>query len=121
MEGFGINIESATLKNEFYRRVLFTVPKSMQLVVMSLQPGEEIGMEVHPKATQFIRVESGSGHAIIGKKTFRLKDGVSVIVPPRKRHNIINTSKTHPMKLYTIYTPPQHKSSTKQRNKPNSI
>lgn len=114
-----LNIEKKTRSNSYYRRVLFTT-LNMQLVVMSLKPNIEIGMEKHPKTTQFIRVEKGRGMAIIsGKKRF-LKDGDALMIPPNTYHNIINTGK-NPLKLYTLYSPPEHASNhiekTKMKNK----
>lgn len=81
---------------------------------------DDIGMERHPNTTQFFRVESGRGIAIIGGNTYKLKDGVVVIVPPGKKHNIINTSKTSSLLLYTIYSPPMHPPHTKILHKPES-
>lgn len=101
---FRIDIESATLKNNKFRKILYT-NSDLQLVVMSLEPYEEIGMEKHD-GTQFIRVESGKGRAIISDKLHILRDGVSIIISPNSKHNIIAGDKG--MKLYTIYSPPQH-------------
>lgn len=114
---FKQNIENLTVRNNNYRKVLYTVKDSIQLVVMSLDPGEEIGVEVHPHISQFIRVEAGRGKAIVGNKVYYLSDGDCVIIPRRKKHNIINTSKTEKLKLYTLYTPPEHHPKTIQRNK----
>lgn len=110
-----LNIDRATVQNSFYRRVLYTNRK-MQLVVMSLRPGEEIGREKHPHTSQFIRVERGRGLAIIGRKKYRLKPDSAVIIPPGKWHNIINTGR-RPLQLYTIYTPPEHPANRRQRFK----
>jgi len=101
------NIEQATIKNNFYRTVIFTCPNT-QLVLMSLNPKEEIGEEIHPYITQFIRVEKGNGIAIIEDKIYKLTDGMAVIIPLNSKHNIINTSSKEPLKLYTIYSPPNH-------------
>lgn len=119
MNFFKGNIEKKTRSNSFYRRVLSTTP-NMQLVLMSLKPNIEIGMEKHPNTTQFIRVEKGRGMAIIsGSKRF-LKDGDALMIPPNVYHNIINTGKK-PLKLYTLYSPPehaqQHTEKTKMKNK----
>jgi len=111
------NIETLTIQNKNYRKVLYTVPGKIQLVLMTLKPGENIGTEVHPRTAQFIRVESGTGQAIIGRRKYRLKDGIAVIVPPGRRHNIINTSTTKPLTLYTLYSPPEHKSGTVEKVK----
>lgn len=109
------NIEKLTRQNTYYRKVLHTTT-NMQLVLMSLESGEEIGAEVHKKTSQFIRVEKGKAKAIIGRKTFYLRDGDAVIVPPGKRHNIINNG-TGTLQLYTIYTPPEHPKNRKEKFK----
>ena len=101
------NIEANTLKNVNYRKVVYTI-KDLQIVLMSLQPGEDIPSEIHPKTTQFIRIERGNGYAIINKKRYILKDGVAVTIPPNTQHYIKNTSKTDALKLYTLYIPPHH-------------
>jgi len=115
MAGFVTNIEEDTEKNDFFRKVLFTAPKS-QLVVMSLKPGEEIGMEVH-ELDQFIRVEHGEGKAILDGEEFELRDGSAVVIPTGTNHNIVNTSMEHPMKLYTVYSPPEHEDGTVHETK----
>lgn len=109
------NIENLTINNNNYRKVIHTT-KNMQLVLMSLLPGEEIGMEVHKKTSQFIRLEGGKATAIIRGKYFYLKDGDSIIVPPGSKHNVISTGKT-PLKLYSIYTPPEHAKKMIQKYK----
>ncbi|HUW24539.1 MAG TPA: cupin domain-containing protein [Patescibacteria group bacterium] len=111
MAGFVTNIEEATEKNENYRQVLFTAPHS-QLVLMTLQPGEEIGMEVHPNVDQFFRFEEGEGKVIIDGEEHEIKDGFAIVVPAGSQHNIINTSTTEALKLYTIYSPAQHPDGT---------
>ncbi len=108
MPGYSIQLEQATLANNNFRQVLYTAPHS-QLVLMSLQPMEEIGLETHAEHDQFIRVEAGEGKAIIGGEEFALSDGVAIVIPAGSAHNVINTSATEKMKLYTIYTPPEHK------------
>ncbi|MBU0476790.1 cupin domain-containing protein [Patescibacteria group bacterium] len=108
MKGFRTNIENETLENENFRKVLYT-SKHSQLVLMSLRPGEEIGMEVHPDNDQFFRFEKGQGKAEIDGNEYELKDGVAVVVPAGARHNIINTSDSEDLKLYTIYSPAHHK------------
>lgn len=102
--GFYGNINDLTETNPYFRQVLATTP-TMQLVVMSIDT--EIGMEVHPYTTQFIRIESGTGMAIINKQAYPLFDGMSVVIPPDTEHNIINTA-SEPLKLYTLYSPPNH-------------
>src|SRR4051812_42149496 len=116
MIGFVGNIEDQTLQNTDYRRVLFTGKKT-QLVLMSLQPGVEIGMEVHEDHDQFIRVESGTGEAILNDERHQLSDGVAVIVPAGVEHNVVNTSKDKPLQLYTLYAPPEHPDGTVQKTK----
>lgn len=108
MRGFHTNIEEATLENGNYRKVLYT-SKYSQLVLMSLKPGEEIGMEVHEENDQFFRFEAGQGKCIIDGNEYELSDGVAVVVPAGAQHNIINTSYTEELKLYTIYSPAHHK------------
>lgn len=110
-----INIEKKTRSNSFYRKVIFTT-KTIQLVLMSLKPGIEIGKEKHSKTTQFIRIEKGTGIAIIRNKKLPLKDGDAIMIKPNTYHNIINTGKT-PLKLYTLYSPPEHGSNAKMRDK----
>lgn len=108
--GYVINIEQESLLNKNFRKVLYTA-KNSQLVVMSLLPKEEIGEEIHP-LDQFIRVESGQGKAILKDKEYELTNGFAVVVPAGTKHNIINTSETEDMKLYTVYSPPNHKDGT---------
>lgn len=108
MKGFCIDIETATLENGNFRKVLYT-SKHSQLVLMSLKPGEDIGMEVHEENDQFFRFEKGQGKCVIDGNEYELSDGVAVVVPAGAQHNIINTSKTEDLKLYTIYSPAHHK------------
>jgi mannose-6-phosphate isomerase-like protein (cupin superfamily) len=108
MQGFNANIEKETLENTNFRRVLYT-GRNSQLVLMSLKPKEEIGMEVHTENDQFFRFEKGEGKCIIDDNEYELKDGVAIIVPAGAQHNIINTSETEDLKLYTIYSPAHHK------------
>jgi len=107
MKGFSTNIEKDTLKNDNFRKVLYTA-KHSQLVLMSLEPKEEIGMEVHPDNDQFFRFEKGQGKCIIDGNEYELSDGVAVVVPAGAKHNVINTSDTEKLKLYTIYSPAHH-------------
>ncbi|HEX7061812.1 MAG TPA: cupin domain-containing protein [Woeseiaceae bacterium] len=116
MAGYVTNIEQAALDNEDYRRVLFTGPH-MQLVLMTLRPGEEIGLETHAGHDQFIRVEAGTGKVRLADEEHQLSDGVSVVIPAGTRHNVINTSSTEPLRLYTLYTPPEHPEGTVHRTK----
>ena len=107
MKGYVINIEEASRGNEHFRKVLYTA-KHSQLVLMSLLPKEDIGEEVHA-LDQFIRCESGKGKAVLDGVTHEIGDGFAVVVPAGTRHNIVNTSETEEMKLYTLYSPPNHK------------
>lgn len=115
MKGFITNIEQAAVENEYFRKVLYTDAR-VQLVVMSLAPGEDIGEEVH-QLDQFIRVEAGEGRAVLDGVAHELKDGYAIVVPQGALHNIINTSTERPMKLYTVYAPPNHKDGTIHKTK----
>jgi mannose-6-phosphate isomerase-like protein (cupin superfamily) len=108
MKGFSADIEESTLQNEKFRKVLYT-GKNSQLVLMCLKPKEEIGMEVHSGNDQFFRFEQGQGKCIIDGHKYALKDGSAIVVPAGAKHNIINTSPTESLKLYTIYSPAHHK------------
>ena len=116
MTGYVTNIEQDTLENKDYRRVLYT-GRNMQLVLMTLQPGEEIGLETHDEHDQFIRVEAGTGAAILNGKKHDLSDGVAVVIPAGVEHNVINTSKREPLRLYTLYGPPEHPHGTVHHTK----
>ncbi|OGM11157.1 cupin [Candidatus Woesebacteria bacterium RBG_16_34_12] len=116
MKGYKANIEKETLKNKYFRKVLFT-GKYCQLVVMNLKPGEEIGLEVHDTVDQFFRFEEGNAEVKIGGTTFKVKSDDVVIVPAGSKHNIINSSKSKNLKLYTIYSPPNHPKATVHKNK----
>ncbi|MBN2258473.1 MAG: cupin domain-containing protein [Anaerolineaceae bacterium] len=107
MTGYVGKIEEITLTNNNFRKVLFT-SKYMQLVVMSLLPKEDIGVEVHDTVDQFFRVDSGEGKVIMNGETTPFSDGYAFIVPAGTEHNVINTSDNQALKLYTIYTPPNH-------------
>lgn len=107
-KGFMTDIETETVKNTEFRRVLYT-SKFSQLVLMSLKPGEEIGEEVHDDVDQFFRFEEGEGKVVIDNTEYKVKDGSAVVVPNGANHNVINTSKTAALKLYTIYSPPEHR------------
>lgn len=114
-KGFVVDIEDATKDNTFFRKVLFTASQS-QLVVMSLQPGEDIGMETHEKGDQFIRIEEGEGKAILNGKEYPIEDDWAMVIPAGTRHNIINTG-DKPMKLYAVYSPPEHPDGTVHKTK----
>ena len=107
MKGFVTNVEKETLANENFRKVLYTA-KNSQLVLMSLEPKEEIGTEVHPNNDQFFRFEKGQGKCLIDSNEYDLTDGVAVVVPAGATHNIINISETDKLKFYTIYSPAHH-------------
>lgn len=108
MKGFNTNIEKDTLENNNFRKVLYT-GKHSQLVLMSLKPMEEIGMEVHPDNDQFFRFESGQGKCIIDGNEYALENGSVIVVPAGAEHNIVNVSDSEDLKLYTIYSPAHHK------------
>lgn len=106
-KGFHADIESLTLENKSFRKVLYTA-SHCQLVLMSLKPHEEIGLEVHDDGDQFFRFEMGEGKVIIDETEYEVHDGDAVIVPAGSKHNVINTSESEDLKLYTIYAPPHH-------------
>ena len=116
MHGFHGHIESDTLANTDFRRVLYT-GKHSQLVLMSLAPNEEIGSEVHSDIDQFFRFESGAGKVVIDGVETEVTDGDAVIVPAGAEHNVINTSDSETLKLYTIYSPPEHQDKTVRATK----
>lgn len=107
-KGYKDNIEKLTLENPNFRHVLYTA-ENCQLVLMSLKPKEEIGMEVHEENDQFFRFEKGQGKVIIDGAEYLVSDGDAVVVPQGSQHNVINVSETEELKLYTIYAPPHHK------------
>ncbi|MDR3547706.1 MAG: cupin domain-containing protein [Candidatus Pacebacteria bacterium] len=115
MKGYLTNIEEKTLANDYFREVLYT-DERVQLVVMSLNPLEDIGEEVH-QLDQFIRVEKGTGKAVLDGVEHPIADGFAIVVPKGTRHNIVNESATEPMKLYTLYAPPDHKDGTIHKTK----
>jgi mannose-6-phosphate isomerase-like protein (cupin superfamily) len=110
-------IEKQTLANAYFRQVIFT-GEHVQLVVMCLQPGEELGGEVHAHVDQFFRIEGGEAKFIFnGKDEHTAGDGDAVVVPAGMRHNVVNLSKTAPLKLYTLYSPPNHPPGTVHKTK----
>jgi mannose-6-phosphate isomerase-like protein (cupin superfamily) len=115
-KGFCSNIEKDTLENDNFRKVLYT-GKHCQLVLMSLLPGEEIGMEVHADNDQFFRFEKGQGKVVIDGNEYDVSDGSAVIVPSGAEHNVINVSATDKLKLYTIYSPAHHKNGVVRATK----
>ncbi len=116
MKGYVISLEKETKKNTDFRRVLYT-GKHSQLVLMSLKPGEEIGEETHEDVDQFFRFEAGVGKVIIDGVEHRIKDGNGVIVPAGARHNVVNISKRANLRLYTIYSPPEHQDGVVRHTK----
>jgi mannose-6-phosphate isomerase-like protein (cupin superfamily) len=108
MKGFVANIELDSLANTDFRRVLYTGQYS-QLVLMSIPPGQDIGLEVHDDVDQFIRCEKGKGKVVLGEYEHEFGDGWVVLVPRGQSHNIINLSENEPLQLYTLYAPPHHK------------
>ena len=115
MKGFIEDIEALTLGNADFRRVVYT-GKEMQLVLMTLRPGEEIGEEVHEDRDQFFRVEGGTGEVVIDGKRTNIEGDTAIVVPSGARHNVRNTG-AEPLKLYTIYAPPEHVDGTVHRTK----
>lgn len=118
MTGFFGNIEEETLENDYFRKVIFT-GKHAQLVLMSLNPGEEIGNEVHKNVDQFFRVEQGEAKFVLnnGKENYVAKDGDAVIIPAGTWHNVISISKNEKLKMYTLYSPPNHPDKTLHKTK----
>ena len=119
MNGYLENIEKLTRENEFFRKVLYTA-KNSQLVLMALKPGEEIGEEVH-HLDQFLRIEVGHGKAVLDNVEHDIEDGSAIVVPAGMKHNFINTSSSEPLKLYTIYSPPEHKDGTIHETKADAM
>ncbi|MDD2935331.1 MAG: cupin domain-containing protein [Candidatus Pacebacteria bacterium] len=120
MKGFVENIETLTKENSNFRKVLYT-SKHSQLVLMSLKPLEEIGMEVHEDNDQFFRVDSGKGKVIIDGDEIDIKDGFAIVIPSGAQHNVINTSESEDLKLYTIYSPAHHEDGTVHETKEDAV
>lgn len=116
MAGYVTDIEKATKENEYFRKVLFTAGHS-QLVVMTLKPGEEIGLEVHHDLDQFIRIEEGQGKVVLNGKEQAVEDDWAIVIPAGTEHNVVNTSSSDKLKLYTVYSPPQHPDGTIHKTK----
>jgi len=114
-KGFIADIEDQTEENRDFRRVLYTGPH-MQLVLMSLAPGEELGEEVHETTDQFFRVEEGRGEVVIDGRETRIESDIAIIVPAGTRHNVRNTGHK-PLRFYTLYAPPQHPDGTVHRTR----
>ena len=111
------NIEETTVENSMFRNVLFT-GKNLQLVVMSIEPNDELGMETHT-GDQFIRVDQGSGLLIVNDQEYPFNDGDATVIPAGSKHNVKNTG-SEPLKLYALYSPPEHKAGTQEKFKPKS-
>jgi mannose-6-phosphate isomerase-like protein (cupin superfamily) len=119
MKGYVTDIESATLENTDFRRVLYT-GKNSQLVLMNLRPNEEIGEEIH-SLDQFIRVESGDGFAILDGVKHPISDGTALVIPAGTKHNVVNDSASGELKLYTVYSPPEHRDGTIHKTKADAL
>lgn len=115
MKGFVANIEKRTESNDDFRCVIYTGPH-VQLVLMTLQAGEDIGEEVHADTDQFFRIEAGTGEVVIDGKTSRIEGATGIVVPAGARHNVRNTGK-EPLRLYTLYAPPHHEDGTVHHTK----
>ncbi|MFA5052698.1 MAG: cupin domain-containing protein [Parcubacteria group bacterium] len=121
MNGYIVkNIEQDTLKNDNFRKILYTAPHS-QLVLMSLLPKEEIGEETHDDRDQFFRVEAGKGLAVLNGISHEIEDGSAIVIPAGTLHNIINASETEKLKVYTIYSPAEHKNGTIHKTKAEAL
>lgn len=116
MKGFNTNIEKDSLENKNFRKVLYT-GKHSQLVLMSLKPHEEIGMEIHQGNDQFFRFEKGQGKCVIDGNMYDVTDGSVIVVPAGAEHNVVNVSTTEDLKLYTIYSPAHHKDGVVRETK----
>ena len=119
-KGYNGNIEKLTLENDNFREVLYT-GGHLQLVLMSLLPNEEIGLEVHEENDQFFRFEKGHGKVVIDDNEYMVEDGSAIIVPAGAKHNVINTSDTEGLKLYTIYAPAHHKDGVVRKTKKEAL
>jgi mannose-6-phosphate isomerase-like protein (cupin superfamily) len=119
-KGYSADIEKLTLENTNFRKVLYTA-KHSQLVIMSLLPNQEIGMETHPDNDQFLRFEAGDGKVIIDETEHTVHDGSVVIVPAGSKHNVINTSSENHLKLYTLYAPPHHQDGMVRQTKEEAV
>jgi mannose-6-phosphate isomerase-like protein (cupin superfamily) len=119
MKGYVDDIETATLRNTDFRRVLYT-GTNLQLVLMTLQPGEQIGEEIHDDRDQFFRIEEGKGEILIDGRRHEVEDDFAVIVPAGARHNVINSGPA-PLKLYTLYGPPEHRDAVVHRTRSDAV
>ncbi|MCL6096724.1 MAG: cupin domain-containing protein [Patescibacteria group bacterium] len=116
MIGYVGKIEELTLQNDYFRHVIYTAPHS-QLVLMCLNPSEEIGVETHQNVDQFFRIEQGEGKVVLNGEDHTVSDGFAIVVPAGIEHNVINTSSDKKLKLYTIYSPANHKDGTIHKTK----
>jgi len=116
MKNYVDNIEIQTLQNNYFRKVLFT-GQNEQLVVMSLKPGENIGMEIHPDVDQFIRIEQGTGKVVLDGEETAIEKEFAIVITAGTEHDLINTSETEDLKLYTVYGPPNHPEGTVHKTK----
>ncbi len=119
-KGYVVHLEGETKKNGLFRRVLYTGEHS-QLVLMSIKPTDEIGMEAHKDNDQFFRIDSGEGKVVINGTEHIVKDGDGIVVPAGAKHNIVNTSSVADLRLYTLYSPPHHKDGTVHRTKEEAL
>jgi mannose-6-phosphate isomerase-like protein (cupin superfamily) len=119
MKGYVTDIENDTLENQDFRRVLYTA-KNSQLVLMSLDPKEEIGEETHT-LDPFIRVEAGDGFAVLDRVKHPISDGTAIVIPAGTKHNVVNDSATEELKLYTVYSPPEHRDGTIHKTKADAL
>jgi mannose-6-phosphate isomerase-like protein (cupin superfamily) len=120
MSGYYVDLQTATEENDNFRKVLFTAPHS-QLVVMTLKGGEDIGSERHPNLDQFICVASGRARAVLDGDQYILDPGSAVVVPAGTEHNIINSSPTESLRLFTVYSPPAHPDGTINHTKKDAV
>lgn len=120
MDAYIANIKKETLSNKYYRNAVYT-DGNIQMVLMSISAGDQIGGEKHKATTQFFRIEKGRGVAVIGDYAYSIKDDSVFIVPPNTYHNVVNTSMTSPLKLYTIYSPPEHPPGTIEKLNPRNL
>lgn len=120
MKGFKVNLEKLTLGNNFFRNVIFTAPHS-QLVLMSLKPNQEIGLETHSQNDQFFRFEAGHGKVIVENEEFLVEAGDCVVVPSDSCHNVINLDNEYDLKFYTVYSPAHHPDKTVHRTKEEAL
>ncbi|MCF7865069.1 MAG: cupin domain-containing protein [Candidatus Pacebacteria bacterium] len=119
-KGFHIKLEAETKNNSDFRRVLYT-NEQIQLVLMSLKPGEEIGLETHPENDQFFRFDAGNGKVVINSNAYDVTDGDAIIVPRGAEHNIVNASETKDLKFYTLYAPAHHKDGVVRHTREEAI